>query len=376
MKNMISWFDFSFWGNEKSYVNEALDSTWVSGGTYIEKFEKELEKKLNLPNAFVVSNGTAALQLAFLTIELHPGDEVIVPAYGFMAAANVLKLMNVTPVFVDVDEYHWCISSAKIKNKITNKTKAIVVIHNYGVIAEINEIAEIARNNNLYLIEDCAEATFSKYNNKYCGTFGDLSTFSFHATKTISTGEGGMVSCKDPILADRLKLIRSHGLRRDKVHYWHEYFGNNFRMSNILAAIGFGQLEMISDILVEKSRVLSRYKSNLSDISGIHLQGYHKETNPVIWAVAIYINPDRFQISRDDVMRKMGDIGIECRPGFYTPNQLDIYKNLSTSVNVIANKLAENIIVLPSSPRLKDSQIDFITESLIKIIKDDQINKQ
>ena len=174
MDQKIDWYNFSFWGNEKQYVNEALDSTWLSGGAYLEQFEKSLALKLKLPNAFVVSNGTAALQLAFLTIGIQPGDEVIVPAFGFMAAANVLKLMHAIPVFADVDKSHWCMTAESIATKITNKTKAIVVIHNYGVIADINAIKDLSISKGLYLIEDCAESIFSKFEGKYCGSFGDI----------------------------------------------------------------------------------------------------------------------------------------------------------------------------------------------------------
>lgn len=367
--NKISWYEFSYWGNEKQYVNEVLDSTWISGGAYIEKFEQSLSKKLQLPNAVVVSNGTAALQLAFLGIGIKPGDEIIVPAFGFMAAANVLKQMHAVPIFVDVHPDYWCIDSKKLQEKITAKTKAIVVIYNYGIISEIEEIVNIAKKNNVFLIEDCAESIFSKYNGHPCGSFGDVSTFSFHATKTIATGEGGMVTCKDESLLDKLRLIRSHGLRRAKKHYWHEDFGNNFRMPNIMAAIGFGQLEKSEVILSEKDRVYNRYQKNLADLKKIRFQKFFKNTEIVVWAIALYLTEEITKnISRDEILNEMSLVGIECRPGFYTPNQLTIYKNEAIEINNVANDLAANIIVLPSYPGLKDHQIDEICASFKTII--------
>jgi perosamine synthetase len=368
MNHKLNWYTFSFWGNEKLYVNEALDSTWLSGGKYLDKFESELSDKFNFSNAFLVSNGTAALQLAFLTIGIEPGDEVIVPAFGFMAAANVLKLMHAIPVFADIDKDHWCITAKSIQNKITSKTKAIVVIHNYGNIAEIEEIQHLANLKKIYLIEDCAESAFSKYNNKFCGSFGDLSTFSFHATKTISTGEGGMITCNKVALADKLTLIRSHGLRREKKHYWHEYFGNNFRMSNILAAIGLGQLEQSNEIIQNKIRVYNKYVEELKDEKKIRFQKISSDCEPVIWAIAISlsVNP----IERDEIIEKLNNSGVECRPGFYTPDQLEIYNNGSFNNNFPnANYIAERSIVLPSYPKLKDEEIVIICEILKKIIK-------
>jgi perosamine synthetase len=367
MDQKIEWYNFSFWGDEKKYVNDALDSTWLSGGDYLEKFEKSLALKLELPNAFVVANGTAALQLAFLTIDIKPGDEVIIPAFGFMAAANVLKLMHAIPVFADIDKDHWGMTSDSIAAKITNKTKAIVVIHNYGIVAEIEAIKKLSLYKGLYLIEDCAEAIFSKFDGKYCGAFGDLSTFSFHATKTISTGEGGMLTCNTEQLADRLKLIRSHGLRREKKHYWHEYYGNNFRLSNILAAIGLGQLEKCEEIIQNKFRVVNRFKEGLKEETRIRFQSIPSECEPVIWAIAIYINSR--SIDRDQLMLELTQNGIECRPGFYTPDQLDLYNKGMVGDNFpIANVTASSVIVLPSYPKLLDTEIDKICGILIEIL--------
>lgn len=362
----ISWSQFSFWGNEKKYVNQALNSTWLSGGVYIEQFETKLEEELSLANALVVANGTAALQLAFLGIDLKPGDEVIVPSFGFLAATNVLTLMHAIPVFVDVDINNWCIDPAKIEEKITTKTKAIVTIHNFGVINEIDKIQEIAKRNNIFLIEDCAESIFSKYNDVFCGNFGDINTFSFHATKTIASGEGGMVSCRNPAILEKLKLIRSHGLRRETKHYWHEFFGNNFRISNLLAAVGLAQLECHQKIQDAKLNVIKQYKKHLSKVKGIRFQDYPKNSSPIIWAVALYIDPKFIKISRDELLLRMTGAGIECRPGFYTPNQLDIYiipLELTTDFT-IADDLAKNIIVLPSFPKISNKQIKYICNTM------------
>lgn len=362
---LINWYDFSFWGNEKEYVNNALNSTWLSGGGYIEKLEKSIAEKHQLNNAYAVANGTAALQLAFLCLDVKPGDEVIVPAFGFMAAANVLKLMHATPVFCDVNPNTWCLDIQQASSKITSKTKGVVAIHTYGVVDEIEKLSHFCKSKSLWLIEDCAESIFSKFNGKFCGNFGDISTFSFHATKTIATGEGGLVVCNDPHLEDKLKLIRSHGLRREKRHYWHEYYGNNFRLSNILAAIGYGQLEKHQEIIANKQRVYDVYREELKKISNISLQHFSNKSEPVIWAVAICLNNE--MVERDFIMDQLKEKGIECRPGFYTPDQLPIYSEGNVRFP-IANSVASRTIVLPSYPALNNDTIKKICSDLIDFL--------
>ncbi len=366
----INWYEVSYWGREKAYVLEAIESTWISGGQYIQRLEERLTELLQLPNAFAVANGTAALQLAFLTIDLQPGDEVLVPSFGFMAAANVLKLMHIKPVFVDVEDEFWCMDPKKIEENITERTKAIVLIHNYGVISYIEEVQKIAAAHNILIIEDCAEAIFSSYKNVYCGNFGDISTFSFHATKTVSTGEGGMVSTRHEEFVEKIKLIRSHGLKREKKHYWHEHYGNNFRMSNVLAAIGLAQIECIEKIIQAKKLILKEYQDRLAHVNGINFQSSFPDSNPLLWVVAIYLDPKILNTSRDKVIADLKERGIECRPGFYTPYQLEIYESERNNIRSYecANRLAENIIVLPSYPKLPSSDIDYISLALTELI--------
>lgn len=365
----INWSDFSLWGKERQYVDAVLESTWLSGGEYVSRFEQLLMQELELPNAFAVANGTVAIQLAYHVLDIEPGDEVIVPAFGFMAAANVLKLLRGVPVFADIDRTTWCMDVADLERKVGPRTKAILVIHNYGVVANMPAVQAVAHRHGLFLIEDCAESIFSRYQGRYGGTFGDISTFSFHATKTIATGEGGMVSCRDPERCDRLKLIRSHGLRREKKHYWHEYFGNNFRLSNVLAAIGLAQLEQREAIVAAKARVLARYHSNLTTQPRVRFQPVPEHSQPVIWAIAVQLDLAGRGETRDEIIDLLGQQGIECRPGFYTPEQLDLYRTGNSAIHPVANQVAATTLVLPSSPRLADEQIDLICAALGGILE-------
>ena len=362
----IQWSDFSHWGNESEYVKDAIDSNWVSGGQYVGRLEKQFESELNIEHVLAVSNGTAALQLAFLGIGIQPGDEVIVPAFGFMAAANVLRQMHAIPVFADVSLFDWNMEVESVEPLISEKTKAIVTIHNYGVMSGMEQLAALAKANGIYLIEDCAEAVFSAYQQQYCGAFGDICTFSLHATKTISSGEGGIVGCKDADLYQSMALIRSHGLRRAKKHYWHEAHGNNYRLSNVLAAIGVAQFEKYDNILAQKKRVFERYRERLEHHPLISFQCSPVESSPVIWAVGVYIPFNLLDVNRDELMDQLAEKGIETRPGFYTASQLPIFDEVCDQPTKNADHVAANTIVLPSFALIEDKVIDFVCDTLLE----------
>ena len=216
----IPWASTHYWGNEQNYVVDALKSTWISGGSYVEKLETEFAKFCDSPYAVTSSNGTTAIQLAYLAIDIKPGDEIIVPGFGFMAAANVALNMGAKPVFCEVDYDTWCMTDKSIESCVTSKTKAIVPIHTYGNVCDMDKLLEIAHQYNIPVIEDAAEAIGSEYKGKVAGTLGKLGTYSFHATKTITTGEGGAIVTDNLELSNKMKLYRSHGMSTRR--YWHD----------------------------------------------------------------------------------------------------------------------------------------------------------
>ena len=189
-ESFYSWAEPEYFGNERKYALEAIDSTWISGGIFINRLEEFFENLYGTSNVSAVANGTAAIHLALLACDLNPGDEVIVPAYGFLAAANVLKLMHVDITFCDIDPNTWSLDNSLLEQLITPKTKAVISIHNYGNVSGIIELRQITKKYDLFLIEDCAEAFPSYYNEKLAGSFGDISTFSFQSTKNVTSGEG------------------------------------------------------------------------------------------------------------------------------------------------------------------------------------------
>ena len=346
-------------GNEEKYVSDAVRSTWISGGKYVTQLEKWLSDNLFTKHALVVSNGTTALHLAFLGLGIKPGDEVIVPGFAFMAAANVLINMNVVPVFADVDSDTWCVTAESIEAKITKKTKAVVPIHTYGNICSMETI----KNLGLLVIEDGAEALFSKYKGKCCGTFGDVGTFSMHATKTITTGEGGFVVCDSDDVAQFMATIRSHGLPI-RGCYNHVLAGHNFRLTNMQAALGCAQVENVDNVISERRRVFDTYKVFLEDKEGIRLQQYNSDVDPVVWATAASLDTRTFPQGRDGVVAQLNEFGVETRPGFVASSRLQYFERHSVPVSEV---LGDNVISFPTYPSLSNNDIADICECLLSV---------
>lgn len=352
MKNEIPWAKPTFFGNEKDYVMDALSSTWISGGPYVERLERQLPEMLGSRFGVAVANGTTALHLALLAADIGPGDEVIVPGYTFVAAANMVLAVGATPVYVDVDHDTWLLDVGGLEPLVTAKTKAIIPVHLYGNIVAMEKIIAFAEERNIIVIEDAAEAAFSEYNGRCAGTIGALGALSFHATKTITTGEGGMVLTDDRKLHEKMMLLRDHGMRKGK-RYWHDVVGYNFRMTNLQAALGCAQLEKIDHIRRERHRVYAAYKKNLAGDPRIKAQHFEQAVEPVLWTYAVRLKG----MDRDRVIEYMGREGVETRPGFHALSAMPPYDCPDLPV---ASKIAGDIISLPTYPDLDDRTVDHI----------------
>jgi perosamine synthetase len=362
----IPWAKPDFWGSEIEYVVNAMKSSWISGGSFVDQLESEFKQILDKKYAIAVSNGTTAIHLAYLGLDIKQGDEIILPGFCFLAAANVALLVGAKPVFVEVDKDTWCIDVLDLKNKITSKTKAIVAVHNYGNICAMDEIMSIADCKGIPVIEDCAESLFSKYKGKQSGVFGLINTFSFQATKTITTGEGGLVVTDDDAIAEKMMLYRSHGMNRQKVIYWHELPGHNFRLTNLQAAIGVAQLEKIEEIIFQRKRVYHFYLRFLEKQEGIILQKINDDIDPIVWAIAIKLEKKHFPQGRDAVVKSLSEIGIETRPAFFASSLLDIYEKHHLTT---CEEISKNVLSVPSYPTLKEEEIEFICISLLNLKK-------
>lgn len=355
------WARPDYWGDEKKYLLDAFDSTWISGGTYVERLEDGFNRIMN-SKSLAVSNATNAIHLAYIGIGLKPGDEVIVPGFGFLAAANVAVNLGIIPIFSDVSPQTWCMTAENIEKCITNKSKAIVVVHNYGNICDMESICKLADKYNLIVIEDAAEALFSKYRGQYAGTLGEIGIFSFQATKTITSGEGGLLITKNHALHQKMALYRSHGLLRKK-HYWHEVPGLNFRLTNIQAAIAYAQFEKRAEIILERKRVDLCYRERLKKFEGVRMQVITDNADPLIWATAVYLNSNYYKQGRDVVIEQMASYGIETRPGFYCPDEFAFLKAVQSIEE--CKKISHNTISLPSYPTLTNEEIQEICDQLV-----------
>jgi len=252
-------------GNEKKYVLDCLESTWISSsGKYVKRFEEGFANYCCVKHALSCCNGTVALHLALLALGVGPEDEVIVPTLTFVATTNAVSYCGARPVFIDVDQETWNIDPALIEEKITTRTKGIIAVHLYGHPVDMDPIISIAFNHNLFVIEDAAEAHGAKYKGRMIGSISDIATFSFYGNKIITTGEGGMVVTSDDTLANKINQLKESGMDPDK-RYWFPTIGYNYRMTNVAAAIGLAQLEKID----EHISGIVRWLDGIMNISGI-----------------------------------------------------------------------------------------------------------
>lgn len=360
----IAWARPDFWGREAEYVADALNSTWISEGRYVERLEQGFVELTARPHAVTASNCTTALHMAFLSLGLAAGDEVIVPGFCFQAAANVALHMGARPVFAEVDPDTWCLTSEAVERCLSPRTRIIVPVHTYGNVCAMDRMMDLADSQGIAVVEDAAEALGSRFNGRMAGGFGTIGCFSFQATKTITCGEGGMAVTEDPRLDDLMRRYRSHGMLRRK--YFHEVVGHNFRLSNILAALGCAQLERLDLIIRERRRVHEQYKAGLDQAGGLTLQSFPAGVDPVLWAMAVELDPRAFPQGRDNVIAQLAEAGIETRPGFYAASQMNLYDAPRLPV---CERIASNTISLPTFPTLGGDQIDRICGRLLGLKK-------
>ena len=349
MQKFIPWASPKLFSLEKKLVLDALNSNWISGGYYIDKFENSLKKYLKTKYAFLVTNGTSALHLAYLGCGLKRNDEILIPAFGYLAAANIAMLMGLKIRFVDVDKKTFCMSLENLKKKVTKNTKAVVTINTYGNMYELKKISNFLKKKNIVFIEDAAESLGSKLNNKHSGTFGDIGTFSFHATKNLTTGEGGLVITNNKKYAKKIELYRSHGVLKKR--YFHIVHGHNFRLTNFQAALGIAQLSKINHIIKIRKKIYKKYLSEIKKINKkIIIQKIENNCNYVPWTFALVID-NNFNVKRDKLIKEFNKKKIETRNGFYSPNKLQIFKNSKGLVS--SDELSKKIICLPIHLNMK-----------------------
>lgn len=346
-------------GREMENVSECLSSSWISSkGAFIPAFEDRFSKYIGSEFAASVSNGTVALHLALVALGIGPGDEVIVPALTYIASANAIVYTGATPVFVDSEAGSWQASIEDIRAKITPKTRAIMAVHLYGAASDMDAICSLARQHNLFVVEDCAEAIGTIYKGRHVGTFGDIATFSFFGNKTITTGEGGMVVSNNQALHERAVHFKGQGLAAHR-QYWHDVIGYNYRMTNICAAIGVAQLERVNEFLDGKRRLAERYIVALADLP-VSFQSEPPQTRHSYWMVSLLVGDAKH---RDPLRSALEAAGIETRPVFYPVHTMPMYAARFQS-HRIAEDIGRRGISIPSWPGLDDAAIDRICDEI------------
>lgn len=350
-------------GNEKKYVMDCLETSWISSlGKYVTEFEEKFSQFCERKHGVSVANGTVALQLALMALEIKAGDEVIVPDLTFVATANAVSYTGAKPVFVDSETSTWNIDPAKIEEKITKKTKAIIPVHLFGHPCDMDLIMDIAKEHGLFVIEDAAEAHGAEYKGKKIGSFGHISCFSFYGNKIITTGEGGMCLTNDQKLADEMRFLKDHGMSSEK-RYWHSKIGFNLRMTNIQAAIGVAQLEQIEKFIETKRKNAAHYNSLLKDVNGIVTPPEAPWAKNVYWMYSILVGQE-FGMKRDDLMAALKEKKIDSRPFFFPMHQLPIYQQ--DKPYPVSDELSAIGMNLPSSPKLTKEQVERICEVIAK----------
>jgi perosamine synthetase len=339
-------------GKEKQYVMECLDSTWISSkGRFIQDFETGFARFAGARHAATVCNGTVALHLALLALDIGPGDEVIVPSLTYIASVNAIRYVGATPVFAESLPDTWQLDPEDVERRIGPKTRAIMAVHLYGGACDMTALVALCERHGLRLVEDCAEAIGTTIDGRHVGTFGDIATFSFFGNKTITTGEGGMVVSKDAATDTRVRHMRGQGLAANR-EYWHDVVGYNYRMTNICAAIGLAQLERVDEILAQKRRLAASYRRALAD-APVTFQGASPGEEASHWMITI-LAPDAG--SRDPIRARLAEAGIETRPTFPLAHDMPMYLDQSFDLPH-ARDISRRGINLPSWHHLDDATV-------------------
>lgn len=358
-------------GNEKKYLSECIDTGWISSeGPFVARFEQEMAKYCERKYGVAVCNGTAALEAAMIALNLPKGSEVILPSFTIISCAQAITKAGLIPIVVDCRLDTWNMDVTKIEEKITPNTSAIMVVHIYGLPTDMEPVLELKNRYHLKLIEDAAEAHGQEYNGKKCGSFGDVSIFSFYPNKHITCGEGGMILTDDAEIAERCRLARNLFFQPER-RYVHEEIGSNFRMTNMQAAIGCAQLETIERHLERKRHIGERYLERLNGLEGISLPVKSvKYANNLFWVFGIVIKRD-IELTNAEICEELKKRGIGTRMFFYPIHKQPVYlsQGMFNDERCINSEfLSEKGFYVPSGLGITDDEIDFVSKNLIDII--------
>jgi perosamine synthetase len=354
-------------GNELKYVTDCIESGWISSeGAYINKFEESFSNYIGRKFGVAVSNGSAALDIAIKALGISVGDEVIMPTFTIISPAQSIVIQGAKPILVDCDPFTWNMDVSSIEEKITSKTKAILVVHIYGLPVDMNPIVDLCNKYGLYLIEDAAEVHGQTYYDKKCGSFGDISIFSFYPNKHITSGEGGMILMDCETLFEKSKKYRNLAFEPNGRRFIHNEIGWNYRMTNVQAAIGLAQLENIEFNIAKKREIGLKYYDAFTSLDGFQLPV--KETNyatNIFWVFAMVADTENLQKKMAD---KLSKSGIGHRPFFWCMHEQPVFNKMGLFEGQNfpnASMIARNGIYIPSGLGLTNTEIEQVIDVVL-----------
>lgn len=358
-------------GNEKKYLQECIETGWVSSeGPFVERFEQAVAAYHGRKYGVAVCNGTAALQVAVEALRLPAGSEVLLPSFTIISCAAAIVRAGLVPVAIDADPLTWNMDVRKLESGVTKNTKAIMVVHIYGLPVDMDSVRQVAERHNLAIIEDAAEEIGQTYKGKLCGSFGQVSIFSFYPNKHITTGEGGMVLTDDPDIAERSRSLRNLCFQ-PKQRFFHDELGYNFRITNMQAALGLAQFERLPEFIALKREHGRSYQRHLQDVPGLQLPLDQTEyAENIYWVFAIVLK-DEVPFAADEAMTKLKDLGIGTRPFFYPMHQQPVFKRMGYFAGAdcpVSERIARRGFYIPSGLSLNEQQIVEVVDAVKQIL--------
>lgn len=357
-------------GNERQYLAECIETGWISSeGPFVQRLEEGMARRVGRKFGIAVCNGSVALDVAVVALNLGPGDEVILPSFTIISCAAAIVRAGATPMVVDSDPSTWNMDVNQVAEKINARTKAIMVVHLYGLPVDMDPILELAAKHGLKIIEDAAEAHGQSYRGRPCGSFGEISTFSFYPNKHVTTGEGGMVLTDDPALAERCRSLRN--LCFQKKRFVHEELGWNFRMSNVQAALGVAQLERLDEFVARKRAMGRRYQELFRGLPGVQLPLAATEyAENIYWVFGLVLGDER-PFDADEAMKRLAAAGIGTRPFFWPMHEQPVLRKMGLFAGVecpVAERIARRGFYIPSGLALGDRDIQQAADEVRRVI--------
>ena len=359
-------------GNEKKYLGECIDTGWISSdGPFVRRLERDFARRIGRRHGVAVCNGSAALEAAIGALDLGRGDEIILPTFTIISCASAIIRSGAIPVLVDADPLTWNMRGDEVAEKITARTAAIVVVHIYGLPVDMDPVLALAQKHGLKVVEDAAEMHGADYRGRPCGSFGDLSTFSFYANKHVTTGEGGMIATDDDALASRCRGLRNLCFKPPR-RFVHEELGWNMRMSNLQAAVGVAQLERLDEFVARKRRMGRLYNKKLGDVAGISAQPERADfAENIYWVYGLVLDDD-VAFDAEEAMRRLAGLGVETRPFFWPMHEQPVLRKMGLFAGErypVAERLARRGFYLPSGMALTEDQIDRVAGAVREILR-------